>query len=180
MTSEEWAPSEEPKGERGGDERSPVVNQAQHEDTGPRYLEVMKGKMGDNGRIIYDYINKESDGGPDEWRVSGAHEPIIPKDNIIYGGIKYGVINKECDVGPRGWRVSGAHEPVIPKGNKILMMGDYEIEIERERSRSHERDRDRERDRDLLHSIEIDREETDRDQEKVTFIEHRWQLAAAA
>ena len=65
VTSKEWAPSEEPKGEHRDDERSPVVCQAQHEDTGPQYLEVMKGKMGDNGGIIYDYTNKESDGGPD-------------------------------------------------------------------------------------------------------------------
>ena len=147
-TSEEWAPS--------------------YEDTGLQHLLVMEYEMGDDGEKSYDYVNEESDDEPIWGRVNGVHEPVTPRDYVMYDGIIYDDMNEESEDGPNGWRVSGAHEPII-SGDNMIYIGDniYEIEI------------DRERDLDLLLPIKINRE-NDRDRGKTIYLVHPGRSAAAA
>ena len=175
MTSEKRTSSEELENARGSSERSFGREAKRGPDEGAElwHLMGMKYKMSDGG---YDDINEESDDGPKWGRVNRVHEPVIPKDDMIFDGIKYDVI-KEGDGGLDGWQVSEAHEPIVPK-DMILELWNNEIKIDQERDRDlmREIEIDREGDRDLFHLIEINR----KDRERMTYMEPRWQSAAAA
>ena len=117
--------------------------------------------------------------------MSGAHEPVTPRDCIMYDGILYDGVNEESDNGPIWGRVNVVHEPVIPKDNMIIRFDDHEIEIDREgdRDRMREIEIDRKNNRYLFHSIEINQlgERYDnQDWKRFTYMEYRWQSAAAA